>query len=227
MMCCTYRYYGLARPDEVAAAASICLQAYFEGRTITPDEVKRCLEYWEHHVSESGGGPKRDVCCEPTCRVPCPSDCSFCYAHMCHPRRIIPYDRDDITDELKEIYGKSNYLLKRQIEYYNKYQGPVRSSTVCRKAGCRRFCGRKGCLFCTEGCDHFDRKAGEPAPPFYHRDVDDENDASVILRKILGPPPNNVVYKRWEFQDESNTNEPTMVTYSADGVDVEEGHKRN
>ena len=225
MLCCTFRYSGFANPDQVAAAANLCLQAYFEGRDISADDVQRCLEYWEHHISEEGGGPKRDVCCEPHCQFPCASDCSFYYRNVCHPRRMVPYeDEEDVSDELKEVYRKYDVLRRRQSKLYEKYQGPVRSTTWCRKCGCRRFFGRKGCIFCTEGCNHFDRKSGDPAPPFDHRDIDDECDASVILRKVLGPPPDIVVYRRWEYKDESS-NELVLATYAADtkGDDLERG----
>ena len=217
MMCCTYRYPGFADPDEVAAAASICLQAYFEGRSITPENLQQCLDYWHAHISEAGDGPKRDVCCEPHCILPCPSDCSFYHKYICHPRRKLPVNDYQVTEELKEVFSKSNALRKKQIDHYQHYQGPIRSSTFCRKCGCRRFCGRHGCCFCTEGCDHFDRKSGDPAPPFDHHDVDDENDASVILRKVLGDPPKNVVCRRWEFENESS-NDVVLRTYGKVGV---------
>ena len=79
-----------------------------------------------------------------------------------------------------------------------------------RTAGCRRIFGRRGLIFCTEDscldCNSpnncFSKKSGDPAPPFTHRDIDDENDASVILRKVLGDPPANVRYRRWEWDEE-------------------------
>ena len=232
-MCCTYRYHGLAYADEVATAANICLQAYFEGRTITAGDVQKCLDYWKEHIAESGGGPKRDVCCEPHCKVPCCTDCKFCHRYICHPRRDVPYtDENEISEEIKEVYKNYNHLRRKQIAYYEDYQAPVRSSILCQKCGCRRFWGRKGCCFCTEGCNHCGRKAGDPAPPFEHRDVDDECNASAILRNVLGAPPNNVVYRQWEFKDESSK-EMIIVTYggsnssSSSSSDVEAGIKQN
>ena len=68
-------------------------------------------------------------------------------------------------------------------------------------------------IFCTEGCccctdngsDSILKKKDEPAPPFTHRDIDDENDASVILQRVCGDPPRNVVYHRWKQEiDEGN-----------------------
>lgn len=70
--------------------------------------------------------------------------------------------------------------------------------------------GRRGCIFCTEGCcDGPDstcscKKQGDPAPPFRHRDIDDENDASVVLETVLGKAPLNVTYRRWQCNDEEN-----------------------
>ena len=82
---------------------------------------------------------------------------------------------------------------------------------VYRSAGCRRIFGRRGLIFCTEGScldgnPHstcFSKKSGDPAPPFKHRDIDDMNDASVVLRKVLGDPPANVRYRRWEWNEET------------------------
>jgi len=80
---------------------------------------------------------------------------------------------------------------------------------VCRIAGCKQVCGRGGLIFCTEGCcDEHDSccsfNKGEPAPPFRRRDIDDENDASVILQKVLGDPPLNVTYRRWQQDDDES-----------------------
>jgi hypothetical protein len=62
-------------------------------------------------------------------------------------------------------------------------------------------------LFCTEGCNNCGRKANEPAPSLDNIDFDDDNndDASKILFAVLGPPPNNVMYTRWEHEIEMNT----------------------
>lgn len=204
----------MADADEVAFAASICLQAYYEGRVISPSDVKRCVEYWQQNISEAGGGPAREVCCEPHCKVPCLT-CTFCYQHICHPRRRIPYTGDAVTKEVEEVYHNYNGLRLKQIEKFKAHEGPVRSSTFCRKTGCRRFFGRKGFCFCTEGCNSFSRKGGDPAPAFETRDIDDENDASVILRKVLGSPPANVVYKRWEYTDDS-PDKAVLVTYASE-----------
>ena len=64
MMCCTYRYPGLADADETAFAAGIALQAYFEGRKISREEMNMCLEYYHENISERTDpvGRKRDVC---------------------------------------------------------------------------------------------------------------------------------------------------------------------
>jgi len=218
---CSYRYQGLMHPDEVAFAASICLQSYFEGRALTRQDVDKCILFWKQNISEAGTGIHRDVCCEPYVKLPCFTGL-YCYKNWWHPRRNIPYKKDDITDELQQVYDDYNEKCEKQIEAYAAYQGPVRSSTLCKRSGCRRFFGRKGCIFCTEGCDNFSRKAGDPAPPFDHRDTDDENDASVVLRKVLGPPPRNVVYKRWEFDEESG--ESMLVTHCGD---VKEDIQRN
>lgn len=104
--------------------------------------------------------------------------------------------------------------------------GPVRKSTVCRAAGCRRVFGRRGLIFCTEGC--FDgpnssctfKEKGGPAPPFKYRDIDDEHDASVVLQKVLGDPPSNIRYQRWHW-DEENQLEMVM-----EPPPREEGQKR-
>lgn len=66
--------------------------------------------------------------------------------------------------------------------------------------------GRKGFIFCTEGCNHCDRKAGDPAPPLVVHDFDDECDASTVLIKVIGPPPENVSIRRWRWDPESQAN---------------------
>ena len=89
--------------------------------------------------------------------------------------------------------------------------------------GCRRVFGRKGLIFCTEGCcSNCDRKAGEPAPPLAEHDIDDEMDASSILIKVVGPPPPNVVIKRWRWDPEAGEN--YLETYR-NGEKVEDNDK--
>ena len=63
-MCCTYRYIGLADADEVAFAAGIALQAYFEGRKITREDMHKCVDYYQQNISERTDpeGRKRNVC---------------------------------------------------------------------------------------------------------------------------------------------------------------------
>lgn len=50
------------------------------------------------------------------------------------------------------------------------------------------------------------RKPGDPFPPFEHRDWDDDNDASKVLMKVLGDPPKDVVYIRWDYNEEQGKN---------------------
>ena len=79
-----------------------------------------------------------------------------------------------------------------------------------RSYGCRRFSGRRGLFFCTEGTclernpdnNCCSKKSGDPAPPFTTRDIDDENDASIVMMKVLGPPPVNVRYRRWMWDED-------------------------
>ena len=99
-----------------------------------------------------------------------------------------------------EVYNQHVELREKQIHTYKQYTGPVRKSTVCRAAGCRRVFGRRGLIFCTEGCCEPSFKKGDPAP-----DIDDENDASVILQRVLGDPPINVTYRRWQRDDNTDT----------------------
>lgn len=56
--------------------------------------------------------------------------------------------------------------------------------------------------------------------PFEHRDIDDDNDASIVLRKVLGDPPANVVYTRWRYDEEKNEN--VLETYQASKVAVDD-----
>ncbi len=113
---------------------------------------------------------------------------------------------------LHQVYKQYSELRDKQLLRFSKFSGPVKSSTICRAAGCRRVFGRRGIIFCTEGCccednDHSSccsKSGGDPAPPFRYRDIDDENDASVVLRKVLGDPPLNVTYRRWEWNEQGN-----------------------
>ncbi|KAK1735125.1 hypothetical protein QTG54_014191 [Skeletonema marinoi] len=210
MMCCTYRYKGLADADETAFAAGT-LQAYFEGRKITREEMNKCLDHYHDNISERTDpeGRKRDVCCEPFYIPLC--SCLCCYEYVCHPHRNIPFDEEDplCTPELVEVYDKYKELRDKQVENYKQFTGPVRKSTCCRALGCRRLFGRRGFFFCTEGCNDPDssccsKKAGDPAPPFRYKDIDDINDASVVLRAVLGDPPLNVTYRGWQWDEVSN-----------------------
>lgn len=103
MLCCTYRYIGLADGEEVAFASSIALQAYYEQRKLTRDDMDKCLDYWRNNISQRTSGRKRDVCCEPYC-VPC---CTFerLYTSCTHCKRNIPYGGDDPrnTKELQQV----------------------------------------------------------------------------------------------------------------------------
>lgn len=113
-----------------------------------------------------------------------------------------------------------------QIERYKTYTGPVRYSTWCRMLGCRRVFGRKGLIFCTEGCCDGDcsRKAGEPAPKFTNHDFDDTWDAATVLNTVVGPPPANVVYRRWQFDPE--TGEDVLQTIPEGWKEPEEKMER-
>ena len=137
-----------------------------------------------------------------------------CYEWV-HPRREIPYnpEDDEYTSEVVEVYKKYEDLRNRQVRDYKRFWGPVRNGTICRQLGCRRVFGRRGLIFCTEGCcdgpnSHHTgctlKKRGDPAPGIVPRDIDDEHDASVILQKVLGDPPSNVLYRRYEWDDEEN-----------------------
>lgn len=122
----------------------------------------------------------------------------------------------DLSSALSQVYSHYAESREKQIETYKSFTGPAQYSTLCRACGCRRVFGRRGFFFCTEGCCSEQQKPGDPAPPFDHRDIDDDNDASVVLRKVLGEPPANVVYKRWMYDEECN--EQVMVTWQRDGA---------
>jgi hypothetical protein len=110
-----------------------------------------------------------------------------------------------------QVYDKYESDRTKQIENYSANHGPVGdTSTICRALGCRRFFGRKGVIFCTEGCSNCSRKAGDPAPPFEDQDFDDTWDAQIVLMSVLGPPPSNVVVRRWKYDPEKGDNTLTM-----------------
>lgn len=107
-MCfCSYRYTGFSNPDEAAFASAIALQAYFEGRRLTKQDMDRCLEFWATNIAEQTDPirRKRPVCCEPYI-VPWYS-CLCCYS-LAHPKRSVPYGDEETTRELKEV---SDYIV--------------------------------------------------------------------------------------------------------------------
>ena len=127
------------------------------------------------------------------------------------------------TDEWMEVYNQHVELREKQIHTYKQFTGPVRKSIVCRAAGCRRVFGRRGLIFCTEGCCEPSFKKGDPAPPFKYRDIDDENDASVILQRVLGDPPINVAYRRWQRDDtDADAEEMKIVMHHPPTQQVDE-----
>ena len=93
-------------------------------------------------------------------------------------------------------------MAAKQVHNYKTFLGPVRNGTVHKTAGCRRVFGRRGLIFCTEGygddpnssCNS--KKQRDPASPFKYKDIDDENDALVVLQKVLGDPPLDATYRR-------------------------------
>jgi hypothetical protein len=219
-MCfCSYQYRGLAYPDEVAFAASIALQAFFEGRSIVPADMQQCIDFWRHHISEREDpiGRKRAVCCEPII-VPTPK-CTGCYKFT-HPKRKNPYSDEESTISLKSVYEQYEREREKQLTDFETFFGPIYLSTLCRAFGCRRFCGRKGFCFCSEGCRNCSRKAGDPAPPLECYDFDDDWDASTVLMKVLGPPPENVSTQRWRWDPEDGKN--YLEVYPSDKHDIHE-----
>lgn len=197
---CSYRYTNLADPDEFAFAASISLQAYFEGRAITKADMDKCILYWRNNISEKTAPEKRKraVCCEEHIAIPNPFTGILAYRNWTHVERKNPYLNNRYhTPQLKAAYKKFNELRIKQLQNYTDFIRPTRTSTCCRLYGCRRCCGRRGLCFCTEDCDKCcSHKVGDPAPPFSHPDWDDDNDAAKVLQRVLGPPPKNVLYIR-------------------------------
>ena len=130
---------------------------------------------------------------------------------------------------LSKVYQQHVELRNKQIHNYKTFIGPVRNSTICRSLGCRRVFGRRGLIFCTEGCcDGPDsscscKKQGDAAPPFMQRDIDDEHDASVVLQRVVGDPPLNVTYRRWQWDEESQFE--MVVTPPSPSLLEEEGRK--
>ena len=59
-----FRYTGIADEDETSFAAGIALQAYYEGRKITKDDMDNCIQYWKENISEMSDpvGRRRGVC---------------------------------------------------------------------------------------------------------------------------------------------------------------------
>ena len=135
---------------------------------------------------------------------------------LCSERMSAPVPPPVSQDVLFQVSEQHRRLREKQVDNYKAFVGPVRNGTVCRAAGCRRVFGRRGLIFCTEGCCdapdsscRFMRK-GEAAPPFSYRDIEDEHDASVVLRAVLGEPPANVVYRRWRWNEKNELELQTL-----------------
>lgn len=103
MLFCTYRYTGIADGDEAAFASSIALQAYFEQRTLTREDMDKCLDYWRNNISQQTSGRTRDACCEPYSIRCC--TCERVYESWTHRKRNIPYGDDDPrnTEDLRQV----------------------------------------------------------------------------------------------------------------------------
>lgn len=134
------------------------------------------------------------------------------------PDDIEQNNNELISKRLIEVYKQYKDECDEQIDIYEKYHGPIAHSTICRSCGCRRFFGRKGVFFCIEG-SCFERKENVQqvtaaelsiitkedlenniAPPIsLHHDFDDELDASTVLHTVLGPPPPDVIIRRWRW----------------------------
>eukprot|EP00797_Seminavis_robusta_P016131 Sro2403_g326380.4 (245) ;mRNA; f:2204-2938 len=127
------------------------------------------------------------------------------------------------TPELQQVYDQYETQRQRQIKLYKEFKEPVRLSTWCRKLACQRCFGRKGVVFCTEGCccedDNTHRTMGRcysnlkqqalpqddnpPFAPYSHADWDDDHNAATILQQVLGNPPPNVVYRKWQYDPDT------------------------
>ena len=97
---------GLADADECAFACSIALQAFFENRNITREDMDKCLEYYRESIAEitDPEGRKRDVCCEPF-GIPCLPSWKIPYERCCHMERTVPFADNDPrnTTEVREV----------------------------------------------------------------------------------------------------------------------------
>jgi hypothetical protein len=107
-----------------------------------------------------------------------------CCCSSPYSARRYPYPEDDHLEEENvpiRTFGKyrsGSVLVPDDIGGFTFHQA----------LGCRRVFGRKGLFFCTEGssdcCWLRHKKPGDPPPPLEHRDLDNDNDASVVLRKV-------------------------------------------
>ena len=110
MLFCTYKYSGLADGDETAFASNLALQAYFEGRTMSEEDMKQCVNYWRENVSDINS--PRGVCCEPF-SIPCCSGASV-YKRFCQCKRTIPknYKKTEELDEARPCMTRHTSALR-------------------------------------------------------------------------------------------------------------------
>lgn len=111
--------------DETAFAASVALQAYFEDRKFSEEDMNKCLEYWRNNLSERGDpvGRKRAVCCEP---VECPMPNGSRLYQCTHIVRNVPYPPDDprSTKELQAVSDEGFVAARNAYEITHIHHSP-------------------------------------------------------------------------------------------------------
>lgn len=218
-----YIYHGLADPDEASFASNIALQAYFEGRKLTHEEMNKCVQYYQEHIVPKPP-PPRDLrktswlfrfllAVLDFVRSVLKGEVVY---RMTHPVRNPPYKSP--TPETNRVYEL--YAQDREKDLNRFYNMQMHDYIPPRSCGCDRWFGRKGVFFCTEDIDKcFTHKKKSVAPPLETPFAYDlgEYSAADVLRRVVGPPPAEVVHRCGPYAPDADQAASSLIADEESG----------
>lgn len=198
---CLFVYHGLADPDEAAFASNIALQAYFEGRKLTIQEMNKCVEYFKDLIAPKPPPPHNLrgttflfrflLAIFDFIRSVLKGEIFY---RMTHPVRKNPFVPP--TSETTRVYDLHTEDRVADLDRFHNKQ--MHDYSVPKCLGCDRWFGRRGVCFCTEDITNcFTHKKKTVAPPHETPLAYDQGEYSAadILRRVVGPPPKENVHR--------------------------------